>query len=235
MYTFSYETRQINYPGPKFGRFSEKPFRRTGFVTQAEYDRMAAQNPPLRLRGIMAVGHEIANRHGELINLKVRQVDFINGMIRLDPTDTKNQQGGSGPISSEMRPILEACCWGKGPEDLVFSHEDGSSIGDFRKRLRRLLKNAGIDRHIIFHDFRRSAITNMVHRGIDRDTARAISGHKTDSVFSRYNIVSEKHVVNAVAMIEHGMQTERRIHEELCANRAQKEKLPKENDAKRSN
>jgi hypothetical protein len=102
-----------------------------------------------------------------------------------------------------------------------------------------LLKNAGINRHIIFHDFRRSAITNMVHRGIDRDTARAISGHKTDSVFSRYNIVSEKHLANAGRMIEQGIETERRMHEQLYANRTQKEKLPQNgaviNDVERSN
>lgn len=44
----------------------------------------------------------------------------------------------------------------------------------------------------------------MVRRGVPQKTAREISGHKTDSVFSRYNIVSEADIADAAKKIEEG-------------------------------
>lgn len=71
--------------------------------------------------------------------------------------------------------------------------------------LRRLFKagaaKAGFP-SLIFHDLRRSAIRNMERAGVLRTVAMRISGHRSESVYRRYAIVSTQDVAEALARTE---------------------------------
>jgi integrase len=68
-------------------------------------------------------------------------------------------------------------------------HRQGHLVGDFRKAWATACKAAGVKR--TFHDLRRSAARNMDRAGVNRHVAMKITGHKTEAMYQRYNIVSE--------------------------------------------
>jgi integrase len=91
------------------------------------------------------------------------------------------------------------------PETEYVFTRNGARIKDFRKAWKTALEKAGLvagrNGHT-FHGTRRGVATNLMRARVDVKTAMAITGHKDDKIFRRYQQVAESDVKAAAKRLE---------------------------------
>lgn len=216
---------------------------RKGFVEQADFERMASEaaKEGLWLRALIEVAYTYGWRRGELVELRVRQVNQHNRTIRLDPGTTKNYEGREVYMTDSVCELLYALSEGKQPDDHVFTRDNGKPIRDFRGTWRNLCVRAGTARWecsacrassserakrctkcegtlkyvgLIPHDFRRSAAKALRRAGVPESVIMATGGWKTASMFRRYAIVSSADQQSAMQALEQARQLHLRSRDE---------------------
>jgi integrase len=172
-----------------------------GFFEREPFE-IVRRNLSPDLQVAVTIAHTFGWRmQSEVLTLELRQVDLGAATIRLDPGQTKNDEGRLVYLTPELRGILKA------QVDRVFElmhrtgriiphlfpHLSGRFMGqrirDFRKAWATACKKAGC-RGMLRHDLRRTAVRNLVNAGVPERVAMTVTGHKTRAVFDRYHIVS---------------------------------------------
>jgi len=211
-FTLGYKNKPRLVPAKfSFTRLPE-PKGRQGFIEQKRYDALAANCPELYMRAMLALAYSFGFRKSELLSFRVSDVDLMEGMLRL--RDSKNGEPRQASLTAETRKLLAECISGKEPGESVFTRTELSGkrvpVADFRGTWNAVTKAAGCP-GLLFHDLRRSAVRNLIRAGVSRDVAMDISGHKTDSVFRRYNITSERDLQDAARKIESAQSSYRTV------------------------
>jgi integrase len=202
-FRFAIERNRLSN-APKIRRLSEKGNARQGFFERADFDALVSALPDY-LRDFARFGYLSGWRKGEINSLKWADVDMDGHVIRLRPEASKNGEGRTLGLEGELWDIMERQtakqAYEKTDKTMGFSlyvfHCEGEPIGDFRKAWTSACKRAKAEGRL-FHDLRRTAVRNMIRAGVTEGVAMKISGHKTRSIFDRYNIVSEKDVRDAM-------------------------------------
>jgi integrase len=167
---------------------------RKGFFEHAEFVALRDELPDY-LKGFVTFAYKTGWRMSEITGLTWSQVDRDNGIVRLEPGETKNDDGRTVYLDDELRDVFndqwELRKKSRKLTPYVFPGNNGDEqIKDFRFSWNKACTDANIGKKL-FHDFRRTAVRNMVRAGIPEGVAMKISGHKTRSVFDRYNIVND--------------------------------------------
>lgn len=178
---------------------------RKGFFEHAEF--IAVRDAlPSYLKPLVTFGYKTGWRKSEVTDLQWSQVDLENGIVCLNPGETKNDQARTVYLDSELKGLFDTLWKARKKSETispyVFPNETGKCrIKDFRGSWDTACTEAKIGKRL-FHDFRRTAVRNMVRAGIPERVAMMISGHQTRSVFERYNIVDAEDLKKAACRQE---------------------------------
>jgi len=205
---------------------------RTGFFTREEVDSLCSHIKKQVIADFILFGFLTGWRYDEIRNLQWSNVDFQAGEIRLDGgLTTKNRDGRVFPMTQELRRLLESRAAAERARrtpravkqvTAISAFRDelqgpvfilrGRKIGHFRKTWATACHKAGFSIVDIkgkpikitrtFHDLRRSFARDMDRKGVRQGAVMKLGGWKTDSVYRRYNIVSEADLRDAIELVD---------------------------------
>lgn len=152
------------------------------------------------LKPILLIAYHTGMRKGEILSLTWDRVDLSRGLIRIRGGATKTDQGRVVPLIPDVivavrsLPRRIGSAW-------VFGFGAKRPLADVRTAFQKAKENAGIE-DFHFQDLRHCFVTCARRAGVDRFTIKSITGHRTDSVFDRYNTIEEADVLEARRRIE---------------------------------
>jgi integrase len=167
---------------------------RKGFFEHSEFTALRDALPEY-LKGVATFAYRSGWRVSEIRSLAWEQVDLVQGIVTLNPGETKNNEARTMYLDDELKDIFfqQWHAQERRGKLLAYVFTDRTGTGRlkrFKKDWEQACSKAKIGERL-FHDFRRTACRNMVRAGIPERVAMQISGHKTRSIFDRYNIVND--------------------------------------------
>jgi integrase len=198
----------------KGGRIGSKPYIELldepppfeGFFEREQIAAVLAHLPP-ELAAVVEFAYITGWRvASEVLPMQWKQVDWKADAVRLDAGTTKNRDARVVYMTGTLRRILEAqhsahlrlAKAGQIQPHVFFrmvAHERGGEkhprpIGSFKRAWRLACRAAGVPGKKL-HDLRRTAVRDLDRAGVSRTVAMKMVGHRTESIYNRYNITSD--------------------------------------------
>lgn len=173
----------------------EEGYPRQGYFEHDEYIALL-KNLPVDIRPIITFAYHSGWRKNEIVNLTWDKINLKDRIINLRPQDTKNRNARLLYMDDEIYNMIRLQSIKRYKDCLYVFHRNGQPIKDFRGAWKKACKDAGLSGKL-FHDFRRTAVRNLTRSGVQEAVAMQFTGHKTRSVFDRYNITNEDDLKSA--------------------------------------
>lgn len=157
-------------------------------LSQDDFESLLAACPD-HLRPIVLMAYYTGMRRSEIVYLIWDVVDLETGFIRLPPDRPKTKVARSIPLHPCIRAMLIQQPRGLHTNRVFL--RNGIPFDEIKRSFGTACRKAGLE-DFTFHDLRHCALNNLRLAGNDYFRIMAVSGHKTMSVFKRYNLVTEE-------------------------------------------
>ena len=181
---------------PHFPKLPEGEPRK-GFLKPELYRKLLLELPE-ELRLLFVIAYHVGLRRGALLRTKWSQVDPETACIWMQgKRANRKPEPVAVPVYGDMAKFLAIQ-----PKESDFLFARGSRpIKNFRESWIQACQRAGVP-NLLFHDLRRTAVRNLRRAGVAETVIMKITGHRTRSMFERYNITDQSDTQEAGRMAE---------------------------------
>ena len=162
------------YTPPKVAQLPHIPMLKENNVRKGFFEHEAflalRDALPEFLKPVVTFAYSTGWRKEEILGLRWKQVDLKEGVARLEPGETKNNEGRTLYLEPELWELMIHLRHQRRLDCPYVFHRNGKKIGDFRVVWRKACREAGVP-GMVFHDFRRTAIRDMIRAGIPERVA----------------------------------------------------------------
>ena len=190
---------------PHFPKLAENNVRE-GFFEHEEFlaFRGAACD---HLKVASTIAYYTGLRKGEIITANGlrwdEHVDLRDNCLRLRSRQTKTKQPRVVYMEGDFLRIIRKAKEVRDrnyPACPYVCQLNVQPVTDIKKAWKTACKRIGLEGKT-FHDLRRTGVRNLIRAGVPEVVAMKISGHKTRSVFDRYNITNEEDLKQAAGRL----------------------------------
>jgi site-specific recombinase XerD len=130
------------------------------------------QNPEIRRAFIFCL--YTGMRFCDLIELKYKNIDYSNQLLKFEQSKTKGHSATSGVVIPLNEGMISLVGESHDKEEYIFNLPSHTMC---LKALRRWIKRAGITKHITWHCARHSFAVNILNNGANIKTVSSLLGH----------------------------------------------------------
>jgi integrase len=181
---------------------------RKGFIGVAEFNALLDKIEKIGgsdVRDIAEFLYDSGWRSSEARDFEFSWID--GNMIRLPAENSKSKRARALPITGALLDIIERRQKLRRLDCPYVFHRKGKQIKSFRKAFKAAAKEIGYP-GLLPHDMRRSAVRNFRRSGLSEHEGMALSGHRTDSVYRRYDIISDEDLTESMNRVQEHLKKE---------------------------
>lgn len=213
-YSPSYQNQVINALKLYFRKFHSQHFDLTlierpkeGFklpvvLSLEEVERLLNGTKNLKHRAMLSVIYSAGLRMGELIDLRISDIDSKRMVIHIKKA--KGKKDRIVPLSESTLDLLRTYFMEYRPKEFLFNGENSLQYSrvSLQKVFRNALERAKIKKHCTLHTLRHSFATHLLEGGVNLRYIQEFLGHNSPKTTMIYTHVSSENARKIMSPIE---------------------------------